>query len=122
MNPQVRTGITHAGTALGGAIAALSFASSNAVDLYAIVNQLNVVVVEIGKLIALITPFATAAYGIFKSTTKQRLNDLAQNPDIKGIVTTPDIANSVSSDKIVSTVAKMPQQAQDATATDKPKE
>lgn len=122
MNPQVRTGITHAGTALGGAIAALSFASSHSVDLYAIFNQFNVVVAEVGKLIALVTPFATATYGIFKSTTKQRLNDLAQNPDIKGIVTTPDIANAVPSAKVVSTAAAMPQLAHEAKATDKPKE
>jgi len=112
INPQVRTGLTHTGTAIGGAVAALSFASSHSVDLYAIMNQLNVVVADITKLIALVTPIATGAYGVWQASTKSRLNDLAQNPDIKGIVTTPEIAVTVPSPKVVSTAAAMPELAQ----------
>ncbi len=112
MNPQVRTGVTHAGTAVGGAIAMLAFMAQHKVDLYAVMDQLNVVIADFTKLLALLTPIATGAYGIWKSTTKQRLNDLAQNPDIKGIVTTPEIAVSVPSPKVVSTAAAMPDLAQ----------
>lgn len=112
MNPQVRTGVTHLGTALGGAIAAISFMSSHSVDLYAIVDQVNVVIKAITQLVAIVTPFVTAAYGIYRTTTKARLEDLAKNPDIKGIVTTQAIAASIPSAKVMSTAAELPKEAQ----------
>lgn len=80
MTPQVRTGLTHAGTALGGAIAATSFLSSQSVDLYAIWNQLNDVIAGVGKLIALITPVATGAYGVYKASTAQKMKDIMTDP------------------------------------------
>lgn len=108
MNPQVRTGLTHAGTAIGGAVAAVGFLSQHQVDLYAAWNALNVIVADITKFLALITPIATAAYGVYKTSTTQRLNDLAKNPDVKAIVTTPAIADSIDSNKVVSTADQVP--------------
>ena len=78
--PQVKTGLTHLGTALGGAIAALSFAASHKVDLYALIDQLNVIVADVTKFVALITPLVTAAYGIYRSSTGVRLTELVQDP------------------------------------------
>lgn len=106
MTPQVRTGLTHTGTALGGAVAALSFASSHSVDLYAIMDQLNVVVADITKLVALITPLATGAYGIWRSSNKNTLVDAAAvvGPDGKKtiVVASPEVAAATPQTNIVS--------------------
>ncbi len=80
MNPQVRTGVTHVGTALAGAVAAVAFLSQHKVDLYALWDQLNVIVAAITKFIALVTPIATGAYGVYKASTKQKLLDIAADP------------------------------------------
>lgn len=80
MNPQVRTGVTHVGTALGGAIAAIGFMSSHSVDLYAMWDQLNVIIAAITKFVAMVTPFVTGAYGIYKASTKQKLKDIIADP------------------------------------------
>lgn len=80
MNPQVRTGLTHAGTALGGVMAGVAFVSTKGVDLYAIWDQLNVVIADITKLLAIATPVATAAYGVYKSSTKEKLKDIVADP------------------------------------------
>ena len=114
MNPLVRTGMVHAGSAIGGGIAVIAFMSSHKVDLYSIWDQLNVVVADITKLIAVATPIATGAYGIWKTTIGQRLVDLSKNPDIKGIVTTQAIANSpalVDAPKVQTTAEALPSAA-----------
>jgi len=80
MNPQVRTGLAHAGSAIGGAVAAIAFMSSHGVDLYAIWDQLNTVVAGITKLIAMVTPIATGAYGVYKASTSQKLKDIVADP------------------------------------------
>lgn len=80
MNSQVRVGITHAGTAIGGMLAAVMFLSTRKVDLYAIFDQLNAVVASITTLIGLVTPLATAAYGVYKASTKQKLEDIIADP------------------------------------------
>lgn len=100
MNPQVRTGLTHAGTALGGFIAAIAFMSSHGVDLYAVWDQLNVVVASVTKLLALVTPLATGAYGVYKATTSQKSLDIAA---AGGVVILPDqkLANSISSPNVM---------------------
>lgn len=100
MNPQVRTGLTHAGTALGGAIAAIGFMSSHGVDLYAAWDQLNVVVAAITKLVAMVTPLATGAYGIYKASTAQKSADVAA---AGGVVILPDqkMADSIPSPNVL---------------------
>lgn len=80
MNPQVRTGLTHVGTALGGVMAGIAFVSTKGVDLYAIWDQLNVVIADITKLLAIATPVATAAYGVYKASTKEKLKDVIADP------------------------------------------
>lgn len=80
ITPRVRTGLTHAGTALGGAVAAVGVLSQNSVDLYALWNQLNEVVAAVGKLIAMATPIATTAYGVYKAGTAQKLVDIVADP------------------------------------------
>lgn len=108
MSPKVRTAVTHAGTALGGGVAVALWAASNSVDLYAIVNQFNVVVTEVSKFVALLTPFATAAYGVYKASTKQKLIDLRADPEFKGAVVSPELAAAVPGPKVVSSVAELP--------------
>lgn len=88
MTPQVRTGLTHAGTAAGGFIAAVGFLSSHSVDIYAVWNQLNVVIAEITKLVALATPLVTAGYAVYKASTKQKLIDIAADPKAPEIAET----------------------------------
>lgn len=85
MTPQVRTGLTHAGTLVGGIVATIAFMSSHAVDLYAIWDQLNAVVAAITKFVAMITPLATAAFGIYKASTAQKLADVVADPAAPGI-------------------------------------
>lgn len=95
MNPQIRTGVTHLGTAFAGAVAAVGFMSSHSVDVYAIWDQLNVIVADVTKFIALITPLATGAYGVYKATTKQKMLDIAADPKAPAIaaqiVPTPNV-------------------------------
>lgn len=78
--PQVKTGLTHLGTAVGGAVAATAFLAQHQVDLYAIWNQLNDVIAAIGKLIALLTPIATGAYGVYRSSTSVRMTEALADP------------------------------------------
>lgn len=80
IGPQARTGLTHLGTALGGAAAAATFLATKRVDLYAIWEQFNAVIAAITTLIAAITPIATAAYGVYKASTKQKLVDVVADP------------------------------------------
>lgn len=80
ISPQVKTALTHTGTAVGSALAVLTWASTHSVDLYAIVDQVNTVVVDITKLVATVTPFVTAAYGIYRSSTKVRMAESVNDP------------------------------------------
>lgn len=78
--PQVKTGLTHLGTAVGGAVAAVAFLDQHQVDIYAAWEQLNVIIAAITKFIALVTPIATGAYGIYRSSTAVRLSEVVQDP------------------------------------------
>lgn len=80
MNPRIRTGLTHLGSVTAGGVAAIGFMSSHSVDLYAAWNQLNVAIAEITKFLAIITPLATAGYGMYKAGTKQKLEDIIADP------------------------------------------
>jgi hypothetical protein len=80
MNPQVRTGLTHAATAVGSAVAVSTFLATKSVDLYAIVDQVGTVVADITKLVASITAIAGPAYGIWKATSKSKVADIAADP------------------------------------------
>lgn len=99
MNSQVRTALTHAGTAVGGAVAAIGFLSSHSVDLYAIWDQLNTVVAAVTKLVALVTPIVTGAYAVYKASTKQQLHDVVADPKA------PEIAKEIPPTPAVVAVA-----------------
>lgn len=80
MNFQVKTGLAHVGTAVGGAIAAIAFMSSHSVDLYAAWDQLNAVIAAITKFLAVVTPLATGAWGVYKASAKQALPEIIADP------------------------------------------
>lgn len=104
----VRSGALHVASAMAGAFAAVSFAASHSVDLYAIVDQLNVVVADVSKLIALVTPIITGGYAIYKATTKSKLIDIAADPAVRGVITTPEMARVVPSEKVQPVIADLP--------------
>lgn len=102
----------HAASAMGGGIAVLSFAASHSVDLYAIVNQLNVVVAEVSKLVALVVPVLSAGYGVYKATTRSKLIDIARDPEVKGVIVADQaLATDVPSNKVQSSIASLPADA-----------
>ena len=80
MTPMVRTALTHVGTAIGGAFAATMFLATKSGDVLAIYDQLNVVVVDVTKLVAIAMPVLTAAYGVYHATTRSKVADLAAAP------------------------------------------
>lgn len=108
MNPQVKTGLTHLGTAVGGAVAVLAFVSEHKVDLYAVWDQLNVVIAAITQLVAIAAPIATTIYGIYRTSTKARVAELATDPLVKGVVTVPELATSIKNDKVQGTAGELP--------------
>lgn len=112
--PMIRTILLHAASITAGAVAMLGFASSHSVDLYAAWNALNTIVADIGKFIALVTPIASAGYAIYTSTTKQKLLDLQKDDSVKGIIATPAVAASIPGDKVVASVASLPEVAKEA--------
>jgi hypothetical protein len=107
MNPIIRTGLTHVGTATGGGLAATMFLATKSGDVLAIYDQLNVIVADVMKLVALATPIATAAYGIYKATTKSKLQDLEQDKRFKGAVVSPDLAVQLGP-KVQSDISELP--------------
>lgn len=111
MNQPIKVAITHAGTAIGGAVAAIAFMTSNQVDLYAAYNQLNVVIAEVGKLVAILTPIATGAYAAYQATFKKRVEQLAQDNAVKGVVVEEKIASAIASEKVVATAQALPPEA-----------
>lgn len=76
----MRTFGLHVASVAAGALAAGTFTASHSVDLYGIYNQLNVVVADITKLLALVAPIASGGYAIYKATTKQVLCDAVSDP------------------------------------------
>ena len=108
MSPMWRTALTHVFTAGSAALGTALWLSSQGVDLYAIVNQLNTVVVEAGKLIALVAPVLSGTFGVFMATRKQKLIDLSKDPSFKGAVVTEKLASEVPSAKVVDSVSQLP--------------
>lgn len=78
---QWRSAGLHLVTFGGGAAAAISFMASHAVDLYAIYDQINVVVREGSKLFAMVAPIASGAYAVYKASTRQKLLDATADPN-----------------------------------------
>lgn len=107
MNSLVKTGLTHFGTAAGAAVATAAFLATKSVDLYAIFDQANVVVADVTKLVALVTPILTAAYGVWRATTKNKIEDIQSDPRVKGIIASSSLADELGP-KVQPSVAALP--------------
>ncbi len=114
MSPMVRTALTHAGTAIGGGLAVVTLLGAKSSDIVAVYDQMNVVIAEVTKLVTVVMPLATAAYGIYKATTKSKLADIEQDPRVKGVVATPELAAELGP-KVVPSAAALPVAAKVAT-------
>lgn len=79
MSAQLRTAFTHVGTALGAVATTTLWLSTHKVDIYALIDQLNTVVTETSRFVTLMIPIATAAYGIFKASSSNKLIDVAND-------------------------------------------
>lgn len=90
LDPKVRDVGLHVGTALTTATAMALWFSSHSVDLYAIMDQFNVVVKDIAKLMSTVGVFATAAAAAWKATQKESAKDVAATGAM--VVTSPAIA------------------------------
>lgn len=106
--PSWKTIALHAASAIGGGVAVLGFAASHSVDLYALVDQVNVVIREVGKLAAIAAPIISGAIAVWRSTPKAKLQDLAADPDFKGAIVAPALASAVPSNKVVDKVQELP--------------
>ena len=91
---QLRTAGLHLATFGGGAIAAIAFMSSHSVDIYAVYDQLNTVVADISKLVALATPLVTGAYAVYKASTTQKLKDVVADPKAPAIADTMPVTSA----------------------------
>lgn len=87
--PQTRTLILHLVTFSSGAFAAISFAASKSVDLYAAYDHLYSGVQEIMAAWAIILPIASGAYAVYKAATKSKLLDIVSDP------AAPEIAKQI---------------------------
>lgn len=108
MNSQIRTAITHAGTGIGGMIAATAFLAQHKVDLYAIWDQMNVVVASVAKLIAMVTPIATGAYAVYKSAPGQKLLDLLTDDPVKTVAAAQALPVTPQSVAVAEALSKQP--------------
>lgn len=86
---QLRTIGLHAMSAGAGGVAVISFAASHSVDIYAVFDQLNVIAADVIKFVGLITPLITAAIGVYKASTKEKIVDVLADP------AAPDIAKQL---------------------------
>lgn len=77
---QLKTAATHLGGVAAGVVATLAWTSTQGVDLYAAWNQLNSIFADITKFVATITPILTTGYAIYRTATKQRLQEIANDP------------------------------------------
>ena len=97
MSPVVRTILLSVGTAGGAALATALFLATRAGDVTAVIDQINVVVVEVTKLVALAVPLITAGYAVWRATsTKAKIEDIKADAKIEGvIVNDPKLANEL---------------------------
>lgn len=93
--PQKRTLVLHVVTFSGGAFAAISFAASKSVDLYAAYDHLYSGVQEIMAAWAILLPIASGAYAVYRATTKGKILDILSDPKAPeiaaGIPPTPKV-------------------------------
>ncbi len=87
MTPVIRTILLTVGTGGGAALATALFLASKGGDITAIINQVNVVIVDVTKLVALAVPLITAGYAVFRSaSTKSKLQDVEGDKRVEGVI------------------------------------
>lgn len=92
LSPTVRNAGLHVGTAVSASVATAMWLSTKSVDLYAIMDQVNVVVADVMKLVASITAIVSGAVAVWRSTDKGMAVDVkerAKDPTsaLKGVIT-----------------------------------
>jgi hypothetical protein len=93
MNPQVRAGLTHVGTAIGGAAAAVFWLQGNMDAIRAIIDQGGVVVRDVTAFVALVAPLATGAISVWNSRPSKKIADVkAQGVLEAAVVSDPAVA------------------------------
>lgn len=98
MSPGLRDRLAlNAVSAVAGAAAALAVASSHSIDLYALIDQLNITVAEFGKIVALMTPGVTLVITWIKSTRRELVKDVASVPGTRVLIPEQSIADSLPS-------------------------
>ena len=100
------TAARYAVTFSTGVIAATAGAhvisQSDAQSLTAAVNNIAAGVTSIAGGVATLVGFATALYAGMSSTRAARITAVASDPNVRQIVTTPEIATAAPSNKVVS--------------------
>jgi hypothetical protein len=87
MSPVVRTILLTVGTGGGAALATAMFLATKGGDISALISQVNVVVVEVGKLFAIATPLITGGYAIWRATsTKSKIADVQSDGKVAGVI------------------------------------
>jgi hypothetical protein len=87
VTPVVRTILLSSGTAAGAAVATALFLASKGGDITALISQVNVVVVETTKLIALATPLVLGGIAVFRAaSTKGKIADVQSDGKVEGVI------------------------------------
>ncbi len=102
MTPVIRTVLLTVGTGGGAALATALFLATKGGDISAVIDQLNIVVVDITKLVALAVPLITAGYAVFRSaSTKSKLQDVEGDKRVEGVIVNDRQLASAMGDKVV---------------------
>jgi hypothetical protein len=87
MTPVVRNILLVAGTTGSTALGVAMFMASRGGDITAPLNQVNVVVADVTKLIALAMPLILGGYQIIRAaSTKARVDDAQSDPKVEGVI------------------------------------
>ena len=89
MTPVIRTILLTVGTGGGAALATALFLATKGGDISALISQVNIVVVDVTKLVALAVPLVTAGYAVFRAaSTKAKIQDVQSDVKIEGVIVT----------------------------------
>lgn len=92
IDPKVRAAGLHLATAGAASAATVMWLSSHSVDVYAVMDQVNVVIKEVGKLAAMAAALAAGAVQVWKSTDWSMAVDVKErakfeDSPLKGVIT-----------------------------------
>ena len=63
------------------------FLATKGGDISALISQVNIVVVDVTKLVALAVPLVTAGYAVFRAaSTKAKIDDVKGDAKVEGVV------------------------------------